>query len=167
MAVTGLERHVWARPEGELYPRRVIHTKDFVYIRNYEPKRWPMGSADFKGSHQGNFSDVDGGPSKSYLLKHGEDKAIKPYFEMAFSKRPEDELYAIQEDPAQLENLASNPEYASIKNKLRTQMEDYLKQTGDPRMNGETPWKAYPFYSNGKKYLKGEYLKEVENQSQF
>lgn len=63
MTVTGLERHVWAGPDGKTYPRRAIHTNDFVYIRNYEPDRWPMGGPDFVASHQGVFGDVDDGPT--------------------------------------------------------------------------------------------------------
>ncbi|WP_158965435.1 sulfatase-like hydrolase/transferase [Paraglaciecola sp. L3A3] len=37
--VTGFERHVWARTEGDVYGRRVIHTKDWVYIHDFNPDR--------------------------------------------------------------------------------------------------------------------------------
>ncbi|MCZ6675104.1 MAG: sulfatase, partial [Verrucomicrobia bacterium] len=43
--VVGRERHVAGAREGFLpYPQRAIRTKDFLYIRNFEPDRWPMGS---------------------------------------------------------------------------------------------------------------------------
>ena len=48
MTVVGLERHTWTRPEGRTYPRRAIYTKDYAYIRNYEPDRWPMGGPDLR-----------------------------------------------------------------------------------------------------------------------
>jgi uncharacterized sulfatase len=43
-AITGRERHVAAAREGNLpYPQRALRTPDFLYIRNFEPDRWPMG----------------------------------------------------------------------------------------------------------------------------
>ena len=45
--VTGRERHVAAARPGNLpYPQRAIHTKDFLYIRNFAPNRWPMGDPE-------------------------------------------------------------------------------------------------------------------------
>ena len=42
--VTGRERHVAAAREGNLpYPHRALRTKEFLYIRNFAPDRWPMG----------------------------------------------------------------------------------------------------------------------------
>ena len=161
MTVTGLERHVWARPEGKTYPRRAIHTKDYVYIRNNEPDRWPMGGPDFVASHVGTFGDIDASPTKSYMMEHSEERGVKDLFAKSFGKLPAEELYAIDKDPAQMNNLAKNPAYTKVKERLRKQMEDYQKTTGDPRIHGESPWDDYPFYS-GKKYLKGKYLEEMQ-----
>ena len=36
-ALTGNEQHVY------LYPSRAIRTKDFLYIRNFDPDKWPTG----------------------------------------------------------------------------------------------------------------------------
>ncbi len=164
MTVTGMERHVWARPGGKTYPRRVIHTKNYSYIRNYEPDRWPMGGPDFIASHQGTFGDIDAGPTKSYMIEHQNDEDVKELFDMSFSKLPAEELYAIDKDPAQMINLADNPKYAKVKAELIKQMEDYQVRTGDPRVFGKSPWDDYPFYNKGTKYLKGKYLKEVLEQ---
>ena len=38
---TGRERHAWCRIGGKGYPARMIRTRDYLYIRNYEPDRWP------------------------------------------------------------------------------------------------------------------------------
>ena len=44
-SVSGRERHVAGAREGNLpYPQRSIRTKDFLYIRNFKPDRWPLGS---------------------------------------------------------------------------------------------------------------------------
>lgn len=163
MTVTGLERHVWTRPDGRTYPRRVIHTRDFVYIRNYEPDRWPMGGPDFVASHQGTYGDIDAGPTKSYMMAHKDDERVKELFDKSFAKLPAEELYAIDKDPAQMNDLADNPKFKKVKEKLKRQLEDYQKKTNDPRIHGKSPWDDYPFYS-GTKYLKGKYLEEVQAQ---
>jgi hypothetical protein len=41
--VTGRERHAWCRIDGAGYPGRMIRTRDYLYIRNYEADRWPAG----------------------------------------------------------------------------------------------------------------------------
>ena len=41
----------------------MIRTRDFLYIRNYEPERWPAG--DFRMvTNEGHYGDVDGSPTK-------------------------------------------------------------------------------------------------------
>lgn len=161
MTVVGLERHVWARPDGRTYPRRAIYTKDYAYIRNYEPDRWPMGGPDFTFPDVGIFGDIDDSPTKRHMMARSDDKKVKKLFAMSFGKLPAEELYAIDKDPAQMNNLADDPAYTKVKQRLRKRMEDYQKTTGDPRVRGESPWDDYPFYS-GRKYLKGKYLEEVQ-----
>src|SRR5438105_15828548 len=42
--ITGRERHVAAARAGNVtYPQRSFRTRDFLYIRNFKPDRWPMG----------------------------------------------------------------------------------------------------------------------------
>ena len=33
----------FARSGGLPYPSRAIRTKNYLYIRNFEPERWPIG----------------------------------------------------------------------------------------------------------------------------
>lgn len=153
--VSGLERHVWARPKGVCYPRRVIHTKEYVYIRNYEPERWPMGCPDFTASHQGFFGDIDAGPTKTYMMAHKTSEADKKAYDMSFGKLPAEELYAIETDPEQLVNLAGNPERKAVKEKLSKQLQDHLTQRKDPRALGQSPWDDYPFNAS-QRYLKAQ-----------
>jgi uncharacterized sulfatase len=120
-----------------------------------------MGGPDFGASHQGTFGDIDAGPTKSYMMEHREDKKVKKLFAMSFGKFPAEELYAIDKDTAQMNNLADNPTYKQVKDRLAKRMEDYQKKTADPRVKGESPWDKYPFYA-GEEYLKGKYLEEVQ-----
>jgi len=47
-AYTAMERHDGCRKGGKGYPCRALRTKDYLYIRNYEPDRWPSGNPDSK-----------------------------------------------------------------------------------------------------------------------
>ena len=64
---TGRERHAWCRIDGTGYPARMIRTRDFLYIRNYEPDRWPAG--DFRMvTNEGHYGDIDASPTKDVML---------------------------------------------------------------------------------------------------
>ena len=57
-----------------------------------------------------------------------------------------EELYAVKDDPYQLENLAADEQFADIKNQLADMLQDYLATTGDPRALGKEPgWDAFPY----------------------
>ena len=70
---------------------------------------------------------------------------IAPYYRLSFGRRPAEELYDMKQDPHQLRNLAEDEQFAEIKSSLRQKMEDYLRVTGDPRMQGQSPWDDYEF----------------------
>ena len=44
--VIGKERHDIGRPNDQGYPVRAIRTPQYLYIRNYEPDRWPAGNPE-------------------------------------------------------------------------------------------------------------------------
>jgi uncharacterized sulfatase len=143
---TALERHAWCRPNGVGYPSRAIRTHRWLYIRNYEPDRWPAGDPDFESPHQSVYGDIDSSPTKTYIMEHKDDPIVAPLFKLGFGKRPGEELYDVGKDPAQIRNLADNPAYAKVKKKLRDQLEQYQRDTKDPRVEGESPWDHYPYY---------------------
>lgn len=122
-----LERHSICRPDMLGYPMRAIRTKDWLYIRNFEPDRWPAGDPP-------NYRDVDGSPSKTYLLNLAE--SLPELYQRSFGKRPEEELYAVRDDPFSLHNLASDTAHAATRTALWGQLERYLRQSLDPRVMG-------------------------------
>lgn len=142
--VTAVERHTWCRPDGASYPSRMIRTADFLYIRNYEPDRWPAGDPDFDSPHQGEFGDIDNGASKTFLLANKE--RFPKEFELCCGKRPAEELFETAADPGQVQNLADDPAYAEKKAELSAKLDEYLAATDDPRSRGESPWDDYPYY---------------------
>ena len=81
------------------------------------------------------------------MLKHRDDPKVNKLFELAFGKRPAEELYDLRKDPNQLNNVASLPEYAKAKNKLAADLMAELKVTKDPRVldKGDI-FDNYPYY---------------------
>jgi arylsulfatase A-like enzyme len=145
-AYTAMERHDGCRKGGKGYPCRALRTHDFLYIRNYEPDRWPSGDPDAGNcAREIPFGEVDPSPTKTLLLDNQE--RFKKYYQLAFGKRLAEELYDLKEDPGQIYNVAMDPEYAEIKEKLAAQLQQYTAATGDPRALGkEAPWDFYPYY---------------------
>ncbi len=48
-----------------------------------------------------------------------------------FRVRPEFQLFDLNEDPNELDNLVSNPEYASKVSQLQGEIEDWMAEQGD------------------------------------
>lgn len=155
--LTGRERHTHARPDNLGYPSRSIRTQDYLYIRNFKPERWPAGnprpkdredltSGDFKSFGRG-YADIDGSPTKTWMLKNRDEPDVENLFHLAFEKRPAEELYNIQKDPACLNNLAGKWEYRSLQNRLDAKLDSLLKAQNDPRAYGYEIFESYPRYS--------------------
>ena len=140
------ERHANVRRGDLSYPVRAIRTKDFLYIRNFRPDRWPAGDPELYVA-VGPFGDIDGGPTKSVLLDRRQDPSIAPLFQLATGKRPAEELYDLKGDPEQLENVAGRPPYRDAQRRLRAELDAWLRDTGDPRMAGDDDrWDRFPYY---------------------
>jgi N-sulfoglucosamine sulfohydrolase len=145
--VLGRERHAFVRQHGLGYPGRAIRTKDFLYIRNYEPGRWPAGDPPLYGDIDPYMLNYPG-PAKFYMIANKDNPAVKPMFELGFGKRPAEELFDVKNDPDQLRNLAADAKYIKIKETLAAQMKGYLVQTKDPRMgNSKLIWDSTPYFS--------------------
>lgn len=139
------ERHANVRKGDLSYPARAIRTKDFLYIRNLRPERWPAGDPEMYFA-VGAFGDIDGGPTKDLLLARKNDPAIARYFNLACEKRPAEELYDLRRDPGELTNVAGDKKYASAKQRLRASLDKWMQTTGDPRANPQTDTDAFDRY---------------------
>ncbi len=126
----GKERHDAGRPNDAGYPIRGIVTNEYLYLRNYEPDRWPAGDP-ITG-----YLNTDGSPTKTWILEARRNGTNTEYWQLNFGKLPAEELYNLKEDSDCIDNLAGNPEYASLKETLAEQMESELKEQEDPRMFG-------------------------------
>lgn len=143
--VTAMERHTWCRPDGATYPMRAIRTHDHLYIRNYEPDRWPTGGPEFISSNKAPHGDLDDGPFKDFLLLPETRERFPRAVEAGLGKRPAEELYDCRADPHQMNNLADDPALEPVRAQLSQRLEEILREGGDPRMDGLDPWQGYAY----------------------
>lgn len=146
--VTARERHAFVRKNGAGYGARSYRTKDYLYIRNYEPDSWPAGDPPLYGDVDAHMLSYPC-PTKMYMLKNKDKEGVRELFDLGFGKRPAEELYDLGKDPFQLKNVANVEEYAKIKEELAGKLTNYLKQQGDPReIGGEIKWINAPYYAD-------------------
>jgi hypothetical protein len=138
--LTGMERHVFP------YPSRAIRNASFSYIRNFNAADWQKDEKRFP-EYRPNYTNgewpkdagaflfnIDPSPTKQYLLEHREEAAMKPFFEMACGLHPEEELYDLKNDPAELHNVAEEPKFAGVRRNLRALLDSKLVSSQDPRL---------------------------------
>lgn len=155
----GKERHDIGRPEDAGYPIRGIIEEEWLYLRNFHPERWPAGNPET------GYLNCDASPTKSLILERHRKNPNDPFWQACFGKRPAEELYHIAQDQDCVRNLAADPRFASVREKLRKRMEQELKAQQDPRMEGKGDvFDRYP-YANAQhahfyeRFMKGEKLK--------
>lgn len=98
-------------------PMRAIRTSRYKYIRRWDGRLHPV------------LPNCDSSSSKDVLLKVGwNDRA------------PESEqLYDLIFDPAELNNLAADPDYAQVRQDLSERLCRWMQETNDPLLEGIVP----------------------------
>lgn len=173
------ERHSSSRYNNLGYPQRIIRSRNYLYIWNMHPERWPAGAPqkfdpkdtlkllplngigdNGKYISQSAYTDIDDSPTKAFMLENYHDKGIKPYLDLAVNKRPEFELYAIQTDPYCMENLAGKSEFTVVEATLKKELISELKRTKDPRVVGPDTeiFESYKRYSPIRRFPKPDSL---------
>ncbi len=172
---SGRERHSSSRYLNWGYPQRMIRSKDFLLIWNAKPERWPAGAPqaldsvgklspmygiDEKGEHHSDwaFTDIDGSPTKSYIIENWKDETIKPFFDWALAKRPEWEFFDVQNDPYCLNNIAGKDEFAAVEKEMKEVLMAELEKSQDPRVVGpdKEVFDSYIRYSPMREFPKPE-----------
>lgn len=153
----GKERTDVGRPHDWGYPIRGIVTAEHLYLKNYEPTRWPAGNPET------GYLDTDGSPTKTLILERGRKDRADKFWKLNFGMRPAEEFYDLTVDPHCAQNLAGESVHQLTTSQLRDRMESLLKAQGDPRMfgNGKV-FDEYPA-TNGagfyEKFMKGQNVK--------
>ncbi len=140
----GKERHDVGRTDGDLlsvgYPARALRNDQFLYVHNFKPNRWPGGDPEY------GLLNCDASPTKGYLTELSMSDKDFRYYQLAFGKRPAEELFDIEQDPDCVNNLAEDPGYATVKRQLWTQLQTELTAQGDPRIIGDGD--IFDYYPN-------------------
>ena len=167
---TGRERHVaHARTGNKPYPQRAIRTDRYLYIINFEPDRWPMGTGPGFGADKSAmpdyeilrentfaaFGDLDASPTKAWIITHRDE--APDFFEYAVGRAPRFELYDIKKDPHCIKNLASLETAKQIRKDLHQRLTEELDRTGDPRISDTVIFEIPPFTDSlGRKRNQGK-----------
>ncbi|CAA9557397.1 MAG: Choline-sulfatase [uncultured Thermomicrobiales bacterium] len=146
--VFGRERHFGtARPGNLPYPSRAIRTRDFLYVRNFKPDRWPMGDpfgispASAPDADQvrdrtvATLRDLDASPTKAWLVAHRDEPGGRRFYDLAVARRPAEELYDLRADPDQVRDLAADPGQADPIRDLSARLLRTMAATRDPRLD--------------------------------
>jgi arylsulfatase A-like enzyme len=148
----GIERHAPGQEEGDClegYPARAIRTDEYLYIRNFDPDNWPMGTPNYGnscGEQDRWLANADNGPTKflMYANRNRDDlraneqgDTYKDLYDLSFGKRPQDELYVLEDDQHQMNNVASGNQ--DVVEELRGRLMDELEATDDPRVVEDNP----------------------------
>lgn len=167
--LTGKERHSHQRHDNLGYPARAIRTREYLYIWNPKPDRWPGGD-----SYQNIDSDkAKAGATTSSIMKARKDfPSIRKLLDLAYAKRPGEELYRVAGDLECLHNLAGDSAYRNVLERLRKQLRKALREQGDPRILGYGDvFESYPRFLSMNPDLpgfkvKGEYNDEYWDKAQ-
>lgn len=137
----GKERHDYSRPQNQGFPIRGIVSDEYLYLYNYDISLWPAGNPEI------GYLDIDGSPTKTEILKKFRSGEDVSYWKLSMGKRESnEELFNIAVDPECMNNLAANPDFTELKQKMKFRMEKMLKEQKDPRQfsNGDI-FNSYKF----------------------
>jgi len=112
-------------PEGPPYPIRSVTDGTFHYIRNLLPGEIYIEKHLMAKEISHDYWDSWVGDDP--LRKPESYQLVKRYM-----RRPPDELYQATEDPFELNNLADNPEFQEIKQKLGRALDEWMEKQNDP-----------------------------------
>lgn len=75
------------------------------------------------------LANCDDSPTKDLMIELGwADRAIEP-----------EQLYDLVLDPYESDNLAASPAHATVRDELARRLEDWMRATGDPLLDGPVP----------------------------
>lgn len=113
---------------------RVVRDQRYIYIRNYMPHR-------IYGQFINYMFQTQTTRKWKELYDAGQLNAAQSHF---WEPKPSEELYDLQSDPYEVQNLAGRPEYAAIQKRLRNAQQDLAVKIRDlgflpePQIHGRT-----------------------------
>ena len=106
-------------------PARAVRTRKHKYILNLEPERKFQTHTTGK-DREANPHDYWGSWERKAETDEPARKLVNAHYH-----RPQEELYDLEKDPFEMNNLIKSPEYESFLSELRLEMNKWRKQQGD------------------------------------
>jgi uncharacterized sulfatase len=116
-----------------IYPVRAIRTRSFKCIRNLLPEYAHTTHIDQGGGSGDGWKYFD-----SWVAAATASPAAAARLQ-AYHQRPAEELYDLQQDPAEMHNLADQPKHAATRDELRMKLDSWMAAQGDEKTVFETP----------------------------
>jgi len=113
------------RMDGQYDMRRAIRDNEYKLIKNFFPEKGAYLDIEFR-KNLGMMKEL------LYLKNQGRLDAHQMQW-FRTTKEPI-ELYDIQKDPHEMENLANNPEYTDVVQRMTADLEAWMKETDDKGM---------------------------------
>ncbi len=103
------------------YPMRVVRQRRWKLIWNLAyPLPFPFAS------------DLWAAPTWQVQYQQGMDAPFGPWTVGRYIQRPEFELFDLEQDPYEANNLAEDPEYAEVREAMIEQLQEFQRRTDDP-----------------------------------
>jgi N-sulfoglucosamine sulfohydrolase len=126
---------------------RAARNQRFRYIRNYMPFRITMQHVDY-------LFNAPSAQSWEDAYKAGTTNEVQSRF---FQPKPVEELYDTEDDYWEINNLANDPEYADVLERMRTALTDWQREIRDVGLIPETDY--MDFGGDGSMY---DYMRSPE-----
>lgn len=114
---------------SEYYGIRSVRSGRFKYIWNFSPEMEFQNACTRSKEFKSWIEAAENGNAQAAEL-------VRRY-----TRRPEFELYDIQSDPLEQENLARMPQYTAVKDRLKAELDRWMAACGDA--GHQTEMKAY------------------------
>lgn len=111
---------------------RAVRDQKYRYVRNYMPFRISM-------QHQAYHFNEPSAQSWENEFRAGRTNAVQS---RAFLPKQVEELYDVENDPWEVNNLASDPKYADVLKRMRGALDDWRKESKDVGVIPELEYNA-------------------------
>lgn len=118
---------------ANVYPIRAVRSDRWKYIRNLQPD-WIFSDHSYRyrkddaGAYFWSWEEAAAADHQAALILN------------RYLQRPGEELYDLQHDPDELNNLAANPGYADILITLREELDGWMREQRDNGAVEPEPW---------------------------
>ena len=125
---------------------RAVRDKQYRYIRNYMPFRITM-------QHLNYLFKAPSAQSWENAFNEGKTNAIQSF---PFQPKPIEELYDTENDPWEIKNLAGDPAYTPVLERMRKAETDWMRKIRDVGLIPETEYKSFAGKKSMYDYMRSE-----------